>query len=314
MTPAALILTSDCELSQTIRTAVERFGIDTGFALRMSDAMNHLQKNKFDLLIVDCTDLEQGCIALRQMRIHRTHRSAVSIAIVADREHAKYVSNSGANFVISRANYEIELATTLRTAYGLVLRERGRYNRFALAAPIELRGGDFLDQGYIENISQGGLCVRGMSRNYLSAVQLKFALDEPSAIIQVMANPVWHRDGRVGFQFTSMSTNNRIALDNWLAVEFERVAKVLPPRVSQTAPAGLLHESSEVSRTLGKPVEIHPIVTAVIRGGPVRARCSSCQMTITFGTTIGSALDQERKLREAFTLHLQQKHPKEVMV
>jgi len=149
MTPAALILTSDLELSQTVRAAVERFGINTGFALRTSDALDHLQKNKFDLLIVDCSALEQGCIALRQMRMHRSHRSAVSVAIVAHREHAKYVSDSGANFVVEHANYETEISATLRTAYGLVLRERGRYNRFPLDVAVVVRGVNFVSEGMI---------------------------------------------------------------------------------------------------------------------------------------------------------------------
>lgn len=313
MTPAALILTSDFELSHMVRAAVERFGIGTGFALRTSDAIDHLQKNKFDLLIVDCSELEPGCIALRQMRLNRTHRSAVSIAIVANREHAKYVCDSGANFVVEHANYESEISATLRTAYGLVLRERGRYNRFPLGAPIELRSADFFSEGYIENISQGGVCVRGISREISFPVQLKFALEEPSAQLQIAANPVWQRDGRIGLQFTTMSRKNRMELDNWLAREFERVAKVLPPRMSVSAGVGLGEsESSDHARVFGKSGEIHAIITAIIRGGPVRARCSSCQMTITFGNTIGAPLDQERKLREAFAAHLQEKHPEEL--
>jgi len=58
--------------------------------------------------------------------------------------------------------------------------------------------------------------------------------------------------------------------------------------------------------------EIHPIVTAIIRGGPVRARCSSCQTTITFGDTINAPLEQERKLREAFVAHLHERHEGEM--
>jgi hypothetical protein len=313
MTPAALILTSDLELSQTVRAAVERFGIDTGFALRTSDALDHLQKNKFDLLIVDCSALEQGCNALRQMRMSRTHRSAVAIAIVGDREHAKYVCDSGANFVVKHASYETEISTTLRTAYGLVLRERGRYNRFPLDVTVEVRDVDFVIEGMIENISQGGVCVRGISRTLSCAVELKFALDEPRTEFQIGANAVWQRHRHVGFQFTTMSPESRINLDSWLAREFERVAKVLPPRMSLTAGAGLgQSESSDHARVFGKSGEIRAIVTAVIRGGPVRARCSSCQMTMTFGNFIGAPLDQERRLREAFAAHLEERHPEEL--
>ena len=68
--------------------------------------------------------------------------------------------------------------------------------------------------------------------------------------------------------------------------------------------------SIESARTTAMPnaAEIHPIVTAIIRGGPVRARCSSCQATITFGDTISAPLEQERKLRDAFLAHLRERH------
>src|SRR5213082_149415 len=185
MTPEALILSSDSELSHMVRAAVERFGITAGIALGASDALKHLERNKFDLVIVDCSDLDQGCAALRKMRLSRTHRSAVSIAIVGDRGHSKYVSDSGANFVISHANYEVEIVATLRSAYGLVLRERGRYNRFPSASAVDVRCGESVAEARILNISQGGLCISGINRTLHGPVQLKFALDDGSTPIQI---------------------------------------------------------------------------------------------------------------------------------
>lgn len=315
MIPAALILTSDFELCHMIRIAVERFGIDAGFALRESEALKHLEKNKFDLLIVDCSDLQHGCQALRKMRLHRTHRTAVCIAIVLDRAHTKIVCDAGANFVVPHTNYEIEIAATLRTAYGLILRERGRYNRFPLDAPLSLRCADYSGEARILNVSEGGMCIRGIARPLHGAVQLKFILEgeESPLPIQVNGNAVWQREGNAGIQFTGMSTASRAQLDNWLARQFDIQAK-LPPKGAMAAMGNTYEEgaASEQSRIFGRSGEIRAIVTAIISGGPVRARCSACQSTITFGNAIGAALDQERKLREAFIAHLQEKHPEQV--
>src|SRR5205814_5988392 len=180
MTPEALILSSDSELSHMVRAAVERFGITAGIALGASDALKHLERNKFDLVIVDCSDLDQGCAALRKMRLSRTHRSAVSIAIVGDRGHTKYASDSGANFVVSHANYEVEIVATLRSAYGLVLRERGRYNRFPSSSAVSVHCGSFAGEGRISNVSQGGLCINGIRDSLQGQVQLRFALEHGS--------------------------------------------------------------------------------------------------------------------------------------
>jgi len=314
LTPEALILTSDFELSHMVRLAVERFGISAGFALGTADALGHFEKKKFDLVVVDCSDLEQGCVALRKMRLNRTHRSVVSIAIIEDRGHAKYVSESGANFVISHANYEVEIVATLRSAYGLVLRERGRYNRFPSAAAVSVRCSEFVAEGRILNISQGGLCISGIDRLLQGSVQLRFALEEKSIPMQISGTPVWQRDKLLGIQFASMTKASRAELEEWLAQQFEIETKVrgpLPSRISgmQQNFASADDPQSSATPTSG---EIHPIVTAIIRGGPVRARCSACQVTITFGNTIGVPLEQDRKLREAFLDHLQDKHPAEL--
>jgi len=44
----------------------------------------------------------------------------------------------------------------------------------------------------------------------------------------------------------------------------------------------------------------------------VRAKCSLCHTEIKFGNSIGDSLEQERKLREAFSLHLQDRHKAEL--
>ena len=310
MTPEALILTSDFELSHMVRVAVERFGITAGVALGAPDALKQIERNKFDLVIVDCSDLDQGCAALRKMRLNRTHRSAVSIAIVGDRGHTKYVSDSGANFVVSHANYEIEIMATLRSAYGLVLRERGRYNRFPSTSTVNLRLGAFVADGRIRNVSQGGLCVGGIEHPLQGQVQLRFALEEGRIPIQASGKVAWQRDGLTGIEFVTMTKGGRSELEEWLAEQFEIQTKVRPQITFVTSSSGQ-DEPAAVEGADTAPVhkgEIHPIVTAIIRGGPVRARCSSCQATITFGNTISSPLEQERKLREAFAVHLHEKH------
>ena len=314
MTPEALILTSDFELSHMVRVAVERFGITAGVALGTTDALKNLERNKFDLVIVDCSDLDQGCAALRNMRLNRTHRSAVSIAIVGNRSHTKHVSNSGANFVVSHANYEVEIIATLRSAYGLVLRERGRYNRFPSASAINIRLGALVVDGRIRNISQGGLCISGIENPLQGHVQVRFALEDGKIPILASGRVAWQRHGLIGIEFVNMTKASRSELEEWLAEQFEIQTKVRPKVAIVTSNSGE-GEFTSIDSTQLVTVpkgEAHPIVTAIIRGGPVRARCSSCQATITFGNTISSPLEQERKLREAFASHLDEKHAGEL--
>lgn len=307
MTPEALIVTSDFELCHMLRLAVERFGITVAIALSSSDALKQLEHNKFDLLIVDCSNLEQGCAVLRNTRLNSTHRSAVSMALVVDHDHTKYVCDSGANFVVAHGNYETEIAATLRSAYGLVLRERGRYNRFPTDSSVTLRCGDYLGEGRLLNISQGGVCLGAISNRLSGSVQLRFVLDMEKPALQVNGTVAWQRDGRIGIQFTHMPKSSRSELDAWLASEFEAQSKAQRPAAQLSARQTEFEEASRTT-VYGNNEGLRPIVTAVIRGGPVRARCSGCQATITFGNTIVAPLEQERKLREAFVAHVREKH------
>lgn len=314
MRPEALILTSDLELSDKVRAAVERFGIATGMGLRTSDALADLEKNKFDLVVVDCSDLEQGCAALREMRLHQTHRSAVSIAIVGDPQNGKHASDAGADFVISHDNYQVEIAATLRSAYGLILRERGRYSRFPLISEINVRCGAFVADVWTLNVSQGGLCIRGIRQQLSGQLQLTFALEEGRTPIEVTGTPVWQRDDLLGVQFASMSKISRAELEDWLARQFEIQTLVRPPVLSRPFTSIGAAESIEQHHGPAIPIpgDIHPIVTAIIRGGPVKAKCSLCREELKLGSMIGDPLEQERKLREAFSLHVQERHKAEL--
>lgn len=314
MKPEALILTGDLELSQAIRAAVERFGIATGASVKGGDVLEELQRNKFDLVVVDCSNIEQGCAALREIRLSPTHRSAVSIAIVGEHGGRERASEAGADFIVSHADYPVEIATTLRSAYGLILRERGRYSRFPLVAEVQVRSGSYSTDAWILNVSQGGVCIRGIDEPISGSLRMRFAFEDGGPLVDLVGTVVWHRDGLTGVQFTSMTKADRSELEDWLSRQFEIQTHVRPPISSNR----VIHSKSEPPsepepRTPAVPIPggLHPIVTAIIRGGPVRARCSGCQADIPLGSGIGDSIEQERKLRDAFARHVHEKHASE---
>jgi CheY-like chemotaxis protein len=314
MKPEALILTGDLELSQAIRAAVERFGIATGSGVKGGDVLEELERNKFDLVVVDCSNIEQGCAALREIRLSPTHRSAVSIAIIGEHGNREQVSEAGADFIVSHANYPVEIATTLRSAYGLILRERGRYSRFPLVSEVQVRCGAFSTDAWILNVSQGGVCIRGIDEVLSGSLQMKFAFEDGGPLVELTGNIVWQRDGLTGVQFTSMTKADRSELEGWLSRQFEIQTLVRPPVPSRIAMPIVEHPPASESRTPAVPIPggLHPIVTAIIRGGPVRARCSGCRADIPLGSNIGDSIEQERKLRDAFARHVQEKHAAEL--
>jgi CheY-like chemotaxis protein len=310
MTPEALILTADFELCHMVRIAVERLGIDADVGLRGVDASKHLERKKFDVIIVDFLDPIEACKLLKETRTSRTNRSAIAIAIASNADHLKLAFDAGANFVIQRSSYETEITATLRSAYGLILRERGRYNRFPLSTSVQIRGEGMSLEAWSLNISEGGLCLSGSDPLPDGPLQLKFSLSEEKQI-QATGARAWQRDRRTGIQFTNVSKDYREQLDRWLALQSEQQAKTIPAVTNamlSDVPIDIDPMAHASTVEVDDPNQPRAIVTAIIRGGPVRAKCSACLAIITFGNTIGAPLDQERKLREAFIEHLRQKH------
>jgi hypothetical protein len=141
-------------------------------------------------------------------------------------------------------------------------------------------------------------------------LQLKFSLSEEKQI-QATGARAWQRDRRTGIQFTNVSKDYREQLDQWLSLQSEQQAKTIPAVTNamlSDVPIDIDPMAHASTAEVDDPNQPRAIVTAIIRGGPVRAKCSACLAIITFGNTIGAPLDQERKLREAFIEHLRQKH------
>jgi hypothetical protein len=275
-----------------------------------ADASKHLERKKFDVVIIDFLDSLQAGKLLKGTRASRTNRSAIAIAIASNADDLKLAFDAGANFVIQRSSYETEIAATLRSAYGLILRERGRYNRFPLNTSVQIRGGNTSIDALILNISEGGLCLSGSDQIPDGPLELTFSLSETRSI-QATGVRAWQRDRRSGIQFTNFAANSREDLDQWLARQSEEQAKTIPAvtnAIISDVPVDIDPMTHGMPVEADDPNQPRAIVTAIIRGGPVRAKCSACLAVITFGNTIGAPLDQERKLREAFLEHLRQKH------
>jgi CheY-like chemotaxis protein len=309
MTPEALILTADFELCHMVRIAVERLGIDADVALRGADAAKHLERKKFDVVIVDFLDSSEACSLLKGTRSSRTNRSAIAIAIAGNGDDLRLAFDAGANFVVQRSSYETEIAATLRSAYGLILRERGRYNRFPLNTSIHIQSSATNIEAWSLNISEGGVCVSALELIPDGNLQLRFSLGEKGIVTAGVR--AWQRDRRSGVQFTNLSTRCRADLDEWLALQSDQQVKTIPAvtnAIVSAVPVDIDPMAHAVAVEVNDPKQPRAIVTAIIRGGPVRAKCSACLAIINFGNTIGAPLDQERKLREAFLEHLRQKH------
>jgi hypothetical protein len=172
-----------------------------------------LHGRKFPAVILDCGDQAIATDLLQVCRHSRSNKSAVVIVLTDGLQTALA---SVANFCIKKSPDLRELAYTLRTAEGMVLREFNRYRRSPLTSPVVLDNDEHRLQLKTINLSEGGMCVYseipGWNREHI------VHFDDPEIGLQFRTKSVivWRAQGKSGLQFQSVSPGCRTAIANWL--------------------------------------------------------------------------------------------------
>jgi hypothetical protein len=225
----ALVFCKDAATRQLILESLHPLAILPEICENAVVAASLLDKQKFEAVIVDLQFGDEAVLFLRQVRLSRANRTAVTFAITAGG-----VQTSGrpdSTFVLQRPLSAAAVNQTLRAAFGMVVRERRRYFRCQVAIPAFVRARqpeDLVCQTV--NISEGGI-----------AIKVAFALDSDSALVrfnlpgrasQLFAETkvVWRgHGGLVGLQFESLAAPQKSELQEWLA---RRLDETLPENVA----------------------------------------------------------------------------------
>jgi CheY-like chemotaxis protein len=215
----ALLLSRDPEVHRTIRRVFDAANIDLDLSNNADQARHILTRRKYDALLVDCDDMSNGPVVLRELRQGKSNKSCIAFALVNGKTTIQQAFEMGANFVLDKP-ISVERATrSVRAAQGLIMRERRRYHRHLVKAT----GAILVDQGaelplHITNISQGGLsieCSRKLDQG--GAARVRINLPGTKRALDIKGEVVWSTDeGRAGIRFQVLSTEARKDLDAWL--------------------------------------------------------------------------------------------------
>jgi CheY-like chemotaxis protein len=215
----ALLLSRDPEVHRTIRRVLDAANIDLDLSNNADQARHILTRRKYDALLVDCDDMQNGPIVLRELRQGKSNKSCIAFALVNGKTSIQQAFEMGANFVLDKP-ISLERATrSVRAAQGLIMRERRRYHRHLVKAT----GAILVDQGAelplnITNISQGGIsieCSRKLDEG--GAARVRLQLPGSKRALDIKGEVVWSTpEGRAGIRFQVLSAEARRDLDAWL--------------------------------------------------------------------------------------------------
>ncbi len=215
----ALLLSRDPEVHRTIRRVLDAANIDLDLCNNADQARHILIRRKYDAVMVDCDDIPDGGLVLRELRKGKSNKSCIAFALVNGKTNVQQAFEMGANFVLDKP-ISVERATRgVRAAQGLIMRERRRYHRHLVHAT----GAILVDSGAelklsITNISHGGIsieCSRQLDEG--GAARLRFQLPGSKRSLEIKGEIVWSTpEGRAGIRFQVLSAEAKDDLDSWL--------------------------------------------------------------------------------------------------
>jgi len=222
-----LLVSFDKSTVEALSDIMEQMGIYVEVCPDRKAASRQLCNSKYEGLIIDLVQGEDGLDLLRSLPAFTANKSAVSCAILNDLHQKASAFQAGANFILERP-LELKAASrTIRAAYPMMVRERRRYFR----CPVETSTFVACDphpefQANSVNISEAGMAILSpVQLKVGQSVQMRVRIPGSSEFVNICGEVCWADDasGRVGVQFLEISTSVAEALASWLLARLEEM-------------------------------------------------------------------------------------------
>src|SRR5579872_3353852 len=220
--PNALLLSRDVDVLRVVRRVVESLTTPLEITASAQQATQLINNKKFDAVMIDVDDVEDGAAVLSGLRTGKSNNKSIAFAVVNGTTSVKTAYELGANFVLAKPVTIERVTRCFRAAYGLILRERRRYQRHRTSSPAQI----LTSKGYIGvqilDVSEGGASLSFPQRSELvgevGMVTLNFQLPRMPKSIETKGELLWtEATGRAGFRIIAMSPEPRRIFDEWLA-------------------------------------------------------------------------------------------------
>jgi DNA-binding response OmpR family regulator len=219
MTLECLLVVRNPTLLRVLTDYLGAAGIHPSVCAAADDAVARLQATKFDAVMVDCVEVEDGVEVLRTVRASAPNRRAIVFAIVDGDSTPRERAEMGANFVLERPISPDLLSRSLRAARNLMLQERRRYFRVPASFNMALISGHNEVRGNVTNVSSGGLAFqleRKIEVGWLGHVE--FTVSEIKLKMEVKGEVVWlNPELQGGIRFTHVPVRLQKPFFDWLA-------------------------------------------------------------------------------------------------
>lgn len=220
----SLLVCRDPETLRVFRRALRDLEIEGEEATAASSALESLDSNKFDVIIVDCDTLAGGTDVLTGIQRSRSNKRAITIAVINGTTNMRAAFEMGARLALDKPVTVERAARSLRAAHSFMVSEQHRYFRCVVDTKAYLSFGVVKQlPGTVTNVSAGGMALTLREQTSLSwVVDVRFDLPGIREALDVKGEFAWSDDkGKAGIRFTYVPIDSKRWLGKWLSQRIE---------------------------------------------------------------------------------------------
>jgi DNA-binding response OmpR family regulator len=219
MTLLALLVSGDDGACEILGRILPPFGIAVERFSDVATAIDRLQQQRFDALIVDFEDPSAASQVLEEARRLNSANPPITVALVNDSGKARDILSNGAHFILYKPLADDKAEAGLRAVAALLNRERRRAHRVPVQAPVELTLPDTRKvEGILIDLSETGMEVLTAEPQATGALlNFRFQLPDGSFEVQAHGQVAWaNPNGQTGVHFLDLNESVKLQLHDWL--------------------------------------------------------------------------------------------------
>jgi c-di-GMP-binding flagellar brake protein YcgR len=220
MSLKSLVLCSDEKIVRVLRRVLSDLEIEIEHCSEPDGAIRKLTRQRFEAVIIDCTDLKTATAVLKSARSAPANKRAIAVAIMDGHNGLRSAFDMGAHFVLYKPVSTERAKSSFRAARALMKRERRRNARVPVQVQVTVsnRLSGFSQKATSTDLSEGGMAIQLPKRHQDAGPwAVQFALPGTKDTFDVTGEVAWHNPGgHVGIRFASLSVDLSHQLRQWL--------------------------------------------------------------------------------------------------
>jgi CheY-like chemotaxis protein len=233
MSLRSLVLCSDEKIVRVLRRVLSDLDIGIEHCTEADGAIRMLTRQRFEAVIIDCTDLKAATSVLKSARSAPVNKRAIAVAIMDGHTGLRSAFDMGAHFVLYKPVSSERAKSSFRAARALMKRERRRNARVSVQIPVKLNNEKtgFFEKVATTDLSEGGMAVQLPRRHKDPGPwQVSMTLPGSDKTLDLIGEAAWHNaGGQIGIRFSNLPVDVAHEVRSWLNQHSPESEKDDPP-------------------------------------------------------------------------------------